>query len=589
MRRRYLQPLMFLMIVFAFVGSACSPSNTGTAAPVEKATPVGETASVTGASDSGKTTQTDSPSVGKTGNSDDRLVTDLDGLQKATIQIVAEGTSVDPEQGTQLNAGWSGSGFFIDPSGLAVTNNHVVTGAAILKVYIGGDHTEYTARVLGVSECADLAVIQVNAEDFNYLQWYDEPVKTGMEVYAAGFPLGEPEFNLTKGIVSKTAAAGQTSWASIKSVIGHDATLNPGNSGGPLVTADGKVVGVNYRGRAEANQYFAIGADVAVPVVDQLKDGTDVDSIGVNGEAITFGPNDEYPGIWVYSVKSGSPAQKAGVEGGDIILEMENILLSTDGTLKEYCDVLRGHNPTDTMSIRVYRPSTDEILEGQLNGDQLTVAGYGGLTTTTDSGTGDQNTDASTDQTIIYNSGDTILSTTFDDTQGWTYFSLPDSEDITVKQRTGRVYIEVDAPYTEVYFLNDLMLTGDIYIESTFKTVSGPNTNNISLVCRATNEGWYEFSVSSGGEWWIWKYESAKSSPYSRLEHGFSNSIHLQKAENLLAARCLGEDLTLWANGDKIGEASDPDFSGGQFGVGIYADKIKGVGVEVSDFYAMVP
>ncbi len=85
------------------------------------------------------------------------------------------------------------------PSGLAVTNNHVVTGAAILKVYIGGDDTEHNARVVGVSECSDLAVIQVDAEDFNYLEWYDGALKTGMEVYAAGYPLAEPEFNLTKG------------------------------------------------------------------------------------------------------------------------------------------------------------------------------------------------------------------------------------------------------------------------------------------------------------------------------------------------------------------------------------------------------
>ncbi len=103
-------------------------------------------------------------------------------------------------------------------------------------------------------------------------------------------------------------------------------------------------MGVNYRGRSEANQYFAIGANVALPVIEELSSGTDVDSIGVNGEAFSFGPNNEYPGIWAYSIESGSPAAKAGVKAGDIILEMENILLSTDGTYKEYCDVLRGHS-----------------------------------------------------------------------------------------------------------------------------------------------------------------------------------------------------------------------------------------------------
>jgi len=85
-----------------------------------------------------------------------------------------------------------------------VTNNHVVTGAAILKVWVGGDQSQsYNAKVLGVSECSDLAVIDIDGEGFPYLQWHEGAIKVGLEVYAAGFPLGEPEFTLTKGIVSK--------------------------------------------------------------------------------------------------------------------------------------------------------------------------------------------------------------------------------------------------------------------------------------------------------------------------------------------------------------------------------------------------
>lgn len=576
---RVLKPFVFLALLISVLGMACmSSSSDKTPVTDENDTPTKESQPVE--------EDTDEPATPKPSENDvTGAVSDLDGVQAATIQIIAEGTSVDPQQGTQLNAGWSGSGFFISPDGLAVTNNHVVTGAAILKVYIGGDNSsEYDARVIGVSECADLAVIQVDTSDVPFLKWYEGNLKTGMEVYAGGYPLSEPEFNLTKGIISKTAAAGQTSWSSIKSVIGHDATINPGNSGGPLVTVDGEVVGVNYRGRSEANQYFAIGSNIAIPVVEELMTGTDVDSIGVNGEAIAFGPNSEYPGIWVYSVESGSPADKAGVEGGDIILEMENILLATDGTYKQYCDVLRGHKSDETMALRVYRPASDEILEGQLNGDKLANAGYGGLT---DGSSGGNNTDDGGE--VTFNSGDTIISTSFDDNEGWTFFTVPSSEKVTVDQRTGRIYIEVDDSYTEVYFLNDLFLTGDIKMGATFKTVAGPNTNNISLVCRASDQGWYEFSVSSGGEWWIWKYDASKDSPYSKLAHGYSNSIHLQKAENQLVAQCFGEELTFWANGDLLGEASDPDFYQGQFGVGIYADKLKGVGVEVYDFDSVVP
>ncbi len=361
---RLIRPFVFLALFIALVGTACL-SGTPTSEPTQ--------------SSDGPTEESSVPTKKPAQTSSGKAVASLDDVQTATIQIIAQGTSVDPEQGTQLNAGWSGSGFFISPDGLAVTNNHVVTGAAILKVYIGGDSTAYNARLIAASECADLAVIKVEGSDFPYLDWYTGDVKVGMEVYSAGFPLSEPEYNLTKGIVSKEKTDGQTFWSSIDYVISHDATINPGNSGGPLVNSDGQVVGVNYRSRPDYNQYFAIGAKIALPVVDQLQEGTNVNSIGVNGEAFSFGPNAEYPGIWVYSVESGSPADTSGVKAGDIIVEMESILLATDGTYKDYCDVLRGHDAEEKMSIRVYRPATDEILEGQLNGRELQATGFGGL------------------------------------------------------------------------------------------------------------------------------------------------------------------------------------------------------------------
>ncbi|WP_343390223.1 serine protease [Candidatus Amarobacter glycogenicus] len=139
------------------------------------------------------------------------------------------------------NAAGRGSGFIIDPSGIAVTNNHVVTGAALLKVWVGGESQPRNARILGVSGGADLAVIDIEGDGFPYLDWYTGSVDVGLDVYAAGFPLGDPEYTLTRGIVSKARTSGETSWASVDDVIEHDATINPGNSGGPLLTSDGKL------------------------------------------------------------------------------------------------------------------------------------------------------------------------------------------------------------------------------------------------------------------------------------------------------------------------------------------------------------
>lgn len=301
-------------------------------------------------------------------------VASLEDVQSATIQIEAEGTFQDPEVGTVYNAAGRGSGFIIDPSGIAVTNNHVVTGAALLQVWVGGEDEPRNARVLGVSECSDLAVIDIDGDGYPFFDWYDGELTTGLDVYAAGFPLGDPEFTLTRGIVSKADADGETSWASVDSVIEHDASIQPGNSGGPLVTADGQVAGINYAGGSPTNteQFFAISPDEARPIVEQLRNEEDVNSIGVNGQAVNDG--ETISGIWVASVDSGSPADEAGITGGDIITSLEGLILSTDGTMADYCDVLRSNSADDTLDIQVLRFATEEVLEGQINGDPLVTS-----------------------------------------------------------------------------------------------------------------------------------------------------------------------------------------------------------------------
>ena len=296
-------------------------------------------------------------------------ITSLDDVRDAVIQIRIKGTMVNPDFTTDYNAGFSGSGFIIDPSGLAVTNNHVVTGAGLMEVWIGGDTTKsYNARVVGVSECSDLALIDLEGEGYPYLDWREGPINVGLEVYAAGYPLGEPEFTMTRGIISKEDAFGDSPFASVNYVVGHDATVNPGNSGGPLIDENAGVVGINYYARGDADQYFAIGRDLAEDVMAELEEGKDIESIGVNGIALTW---EEFSGIWVYSVESGSPADDAGVEGGDIITSLENLVLATDGTKKDYCNILKTHSMDDTLDIEVLRYFTGEILEGQINGREL--------------------------------------------------------------------------------------------------------------------------------------------------------------------------------------------------------------------------
>ena len=313
------------------------------------------------------------------------LATTLEGVRSATIRIQAEGSFIDPEFGEMTNAAGQGTGFIIDPSGIAVTNTPVVTGSAFLQVYVEGEDEPRNARILGVSECSDLAVIDIDGDGFPALQWREGDIPAGLEIYVAGFPFfGNEEFTLTRGIVSKASADGETNWASVDSVIEIDATINPGNSGGPLVDGDGRVVGVNYASSSGTDQYFTISRDEALPVIEQLRAGKDVNSIGINGQAVSDG--ESIFGIWASSVESGSPADKAGIKAGDILTKMEGLVLATDGTMSAYCDILRGHNMTDPMSVEVLRFADGTLLTGQLNGDPLEIVGTFGTDTGGSSG-----------------------------------------------------------------------------------------------------------------------------------------------------------------------------------------------------------
>lgn len=294
-------------------------------------------------------------------------------VQPAVIQIEARGTFRDPEIGFSDKSG-RGSGFIISPDGLAVTNNHVVTGAATLEIFIGGDTSKsYNATVLGVSECNDLALIDINeSEPLPTLEWYDGEINAGTDIYAAGYPLGDPQFTLTRGIVAKAQADGDiTGTSSIDHTVEHDAAIQPGNSGGPLVTSDGTVLGVNYAGGALAtttSQFWAIASDLAQPVVERLADG-DFESLGINGWA-RVDENLGVAGIWVAGVKPGSPAAEAEILPGDVILAMNGLPVGTDGTFADYCDVIRTAGEGAPIDVEVLRWDTQEILKGEINGGE---------------------------------------------------------------------------------------------------------------------------------------------------------------------------------------------------------------------------
>jgi serine protease Do len=325
------------------------------------------------------------------------LVTTVEDLPSATIQIVSTGSFVTPDFGEFEGAG-SGSGFIIDPSGVAVTNSHVVSGAGLIEVFIGGDPAPINAQILGVSECNDLAVIDLAGDGYNYLEWFDGSITAGMDVLAAGYPLGDPQFTVTDGIISKTDFPGETEWASVDAILEHDARIRPGNSGGPLVTDAMQVVGVNYAGRDDTDQNFAISVTDAAGIVEQLSSGIDVDSVGINGYAVLA--DDGTTGIWVETVQPGSTADAAGVTGGDIVTRMSGVSLGFDGTMSEFCDVIRTQGNTGVMPVEVLRFATSEVLRGQFNGEALSQA-FSFAEELEDDATVEQTTDTYTEYVVI--------------------------------------------------------------------------------------------------------------------------------------------------------------------------------------------
>jgi serine protease Do len=362
---------LFLPLVFA-VAACGGGGDNGSAEADQPATTAGAPTTPASTTPASTTPSTEPPATTVAPGTTEPEGSTYADVQPAVIQIAAKGTFRDPEIGYADGSG-RGSGFIISPDGLAVTNNHVVAGAATLEVFVGGDtENSYNATILGVSECNDLALIDINeSEPLPTLDWYQDEISAGLDVYAAGFPLGDPEFTLTRGIIAKAEAGGDlTGTSSIDHTVEHDAVIRPGNSGGPLVGTDGTVVAVNYAGGGTENteQFFSIASDLAQPVIDRLRQG-DFESLGINGWAV-FDEDLGISGIWVAGVAPGSPAADADVLPGDIVTSMNGLPVGTDGTFKDYCDVLRTAGEDAPIAVEVLRFDTSEVMRGEINGDQ---------------------------------------------------------------------------------------------------------------------------------------------------------------------------------------------------------------------------
>lgn len=282
--------------------------------------------------------------------------------ERSAVFIVAEGF---------YGGASSGTGIVLDDQGHILTNNHVIDGAGSITLR-NPDGGEVPARIVGRSPCDDLAVIQAR----DPAPFTPAPlgrmadVAVGSPVYVVGYPgtpsesFDDTRLSLAGGLVSKLGA--QMAERGLQNMIQTDASVNHGNSGGPLVNERGEVVGVvtlAYEFAGLENVAYATTIDEAQAITEQLLLGQDIDWLGVNAV-----PNDpqfelEYGvpyvegSLVIMGLDTNSPLFKKNWTPGDVLMAAEGQLLGTFGDL---CSVVRSHRPGDEILLEGLGQFRDE-------------------------------------------------------------------------------------------------------------------------------------------------------------------------------------------------------------------------------------
>jgi serine protease Do len=274
-----------------------------------------------------------------------------------------------------------GSGFIISPDGYILTNHHVIDGADSVTVRLI-DRREYEATVVGSDKRSDLALLKVDEKNLPVVT-FGSPgeLKVGEWVVAIGSPFGL-DYSVTAGIVSARGRSIPTEEnENYVPFIQTDVAINPGNSGGPLFNLKGEVVGINSqiytRSGGSIGLSFAIPISVAIDVVDQLKTSGEVVRgwLGVGIQEVdrnlaeSFGL-EKPKGALISQLEPGGPAEKGGIEVGDIVIEFNGERIDESADLPHVVGLTK---PGTTATVRVIRDGKTRDLRltvGKLSGDE---------------------------------------------------------------------------------------------------------------------------------------------------------------------------------------------------------------------------
>lgn len=370
------------LALVAIIGSACSGNLGSLKNDTASADQLSEAASGAGGNDAVSVDPNVELTQSGAGTPHSSVADIVEKVLPSVVNVRVTSLNVDP-LGQAVEGKGQGSGVVIDPSGIILTNNHVVEGATDVKIVFNDGRDPVEGQVVGTDPDQDLAVVKVPANNLKAIELgQSSSLRLGDEVVAVGFPLGLGGVTVTKGIVSAIdrtidvgGGPGGTS-EHLENLLQTDAAINPGNSGGALIDRAGRLVGINtaaaQAGSAE-NIGFAIPVDAALPVARQILRDPDsprpwlgvtirsVDSAAVAGQ---LDLDSDVRGAYVVETFTDSAADTAGIKKGDVITKVGDYDVKSGTGLTVG---LSNYSPGDDVSVEVVRDGETQTIDVTLD------------------------------------------------------------------------------------------------------------------------------------------------------------------------------------------------------------------------------